>query len=56
LGADIVFRKARAKEIPHEKIKEGKDANETYLLEVKQPKILHIATHGFFLKDIPAPC
>lgn len=46
---------AVSKEIPHEAIKQGSDANEAYLLEVKQPSILHIATHGFFLKDIPNP-
>ncbi|NEW60116.1 CHAT domain-containing protein, partial [Sulfurovum sp. bin170] len=33
------------------------DANETTLLEVKKPKILHLATHGFFINDknIPNP-
>ena len=46
---------AIAKEIPHDAIKKGNDANEAYLLEVKQPNILHLATHGFFLKDIPNP-
>ncbi len=29
----------------------GKDANETNLKFVNSPTILHIATHGFFLKD-----
>ncbi|RTZ68971.1 MAG: hypothetical protein DSZ21_00735, partial [Tenericutes bacterium] len=46
---------AIAKEIPHQPTKEGKDANKANLLQVKQPNILHIATHGFFLENIPNP-
>ncbi|MCH9739619.1 MAG: CHAT domain-containing protein [Epsilonproteobacteria bacterium] len=36
---------------------EGNRANETNLLGVKEPKILHIATHGFFINtpNIPNP-
>ena len=30
---------------------EGKDANEDELLQVENPEILHIATHGFYRKD-----
>ncbi|RUM67511.1 MAG: hypothetical protein DSZ07_08515 [Sulfurovum sp.] len=30
---------------------EGVDANEENFFKVKQPKILHIATHGFFIKS-----
>ena len=30
----------------------GKEANEEVLRMMKAPKILHLATHGFFLKDI----
>lgn len=30
---------------------EGSEANEANLLKVKQPKVLHIATHGFFIKS-----
>lgn len=35
----------------------GTDANESVLLELKSPKILHLATHGFFINDdrIPNP-
>ncbi len=29
----------------------GKDATEYAVLNVKRPKVLHLATHGFFLKD-----
>ncbi|MFN8208337.1 MAG: CHAT domain-containing tetratricopeptide repeat protein [Bacteroidales bacterium] len=29
------------------------DATETNLRKIKQPAILHIATHGFFLEDLP---
>ncbi|MBW1789099.1 MAG: CHAT domain-containing protein, partial [Deltaproteobacteria bacterium] len=52
-----------ATEIPHllpGKIKvvvTGKDATESAVLNAKRPKTLHLATHGFFLKDqkaIPA--
>lgn len=31
------------------------DANEENLLKIKEPKILHIATHGFFLSDSSIP-
>jgi tetratricopeptide (TPR) repeat protein len=52
-----------AREIPHllpGKIKvvvTGKEATESAVLNAKRPKTLHLATHGFFLKDqeaIPA--
>ncbi|MFC1489385.1 tetratricopeptide repeat protein [Thermodesulfobacteriota bacterium] len=52
-----------AREIPHllpGKIKvvvTGEDATESAVLNVRRPKTLHLATHGFFLKDqeaIPA--
>ena len=32
----------------------GKNATETKLKQVVAPQILHIATHGFFLTDVPA--
>jgi CHAT domain-containing protein len=32
----------------------GRDANETALKRVNAPRILHIATHGFFLNDAPS--
>ena len=31
----------------------GKDATETKLKQIAAPRILHIATHGFFLTDVP---
>ena len=33
----------------------GPNATETALKAVHGPKILHLATHGFFLRDVPAP-
>jgi len=33
------------------KVYEQQKANEVELLNIKQPKILHIATHGFFIND-----
>jgi CHAT domain-containing protein len=32
----------------------GKDATESKLKQIEAPRILHIATHGFFLTDIPS--
>ena len=37
------------------KVYRGVDATETMLKSVHGPKILHLATHGFFLTDEPAP-
>ncbi|MER0204859.1 MAG: tetratricopeptide repeat protein, partial [Nitrosomonas sp.] len=31
----------------------GQDANETTLKKLDRPRILHLATHGFFLADLP---
>jgi CHAT domain-containing protein/tetratricopeptide (TPR) repeat protein len=31
----------------------GKDATEEALAGIKRPRLLHIATHGFFLSDLP---
>lgn len=31
----------------------GQDANETTLKKLDRPRILHLATHGFFLTDLP---
>jgi CHAT domain-containing protein len=53
--------KAEAEEIsqimPNTKIFEWNIANEINLLKVKEPKILHIATHGFFINapNVPNP-
>jgi CHAT domain-containing protein len=33
----------------------GEDATEGQLKRIKAPKILHLATHGFFLPDAPPP-
>ncbi len=35
------------------KLLTGSQATENALKQVKSPRILHIATHGFFLKDLP---
>jgi CHAT domain-containing protein len=37
------------------KILRGADATEGAVKEVRGPRILHLATHGFFLPDEPAP-
>ena len=37
------------------KVIEGKEATETAIHAVKTPKVLHLATHGFFLKDEDIP-
>ena len=57
----LLGTEAEAKEIDrlmdNIEIFEGNRANETNLLAVKEPKILHIATHGFFINtpNIPNP-
>ena len=38
--------------IPNTKMYVGDSATKSQLRKVKQPKILHIATHGFFLPDV----
>jgi CHAT domain-containing protein len=40
--------------IPDARALTGQQATETALKQVKGPRILHIATHGFFLKDLDA--
>ena len=34
---------------------QGKAADEAALRALRGPKVLHVATHGFFLPDVPAP-
>src|SRR6185295_19206712 len=46
---------AIGKHMPGLKIYRGADATESRLKEVHGPKILHLATHGFFLADEPGP-
>ena len=36
---------------PNSKIYRDKEASETNFFKIYQPKILHLSTHGFFLKD-----
>lgn len=35
-------------------VKSGRDATESELKGLKRPRVLHLATHGFFLDDTPA--
>jgi CHAT domain-containing protein len=46
---------ALAKTMKGLKIFRGDDATEGALKQIKAPKILHLATHGFFLPDAPPP-
>ncbi len=39
--------------LPNATILTGAEATETVLKQVRSPSILHIATHGFFLQDVP---
>jgi CHAT domain-containing protein/Tfp pilus assembly protein PilF len=41
--------------LPEASVLLRRDATETTLKQLKAPRILHIATHGFFLKDQEAP-
>ena len=36
---------------PHSQIYSNKEASEANFFKISQPKILHLSTHGFFLKD-----
>jgi CHAT domain-containing protein len=38
-----------------QRVLEGKEATESAVHAVKSPKVLHLATHGFFLKDEDLP-
>ncbi|MDX2229908.1 MAG: tetratricopeptide repeat protein [Leptolyngbyaceae cyanobacterium bins.349] len=44
---------AIAPKLPNVTLLTGTDATENALKQVQSPKILHIATHGFFLEDVP---
>ena len=46
---------AVAKTMPGFTVYVGAEATETAVKAVHSPKILHIATHGFFLPDPPPP-
>ncbi len=41
--------------LPDERILSGEHATEAAIKNVQGPKILHLATHGFFVKDTAAP-
>lgn len=41
--------------LPNARLFDGMDATENVLKTVQAPRILHIATHGFFLQDIERP-
>ena len=45
---------AIAELIPQSKILTGYQATETAVKQAKSPSILHLATHGFFLEDLPS--
>lgn len=44
---------AIAPKLPNVTLLTGTNATENALKQVQSPKILHIATHGFFLEDVP---
>ena len=41
--------------LPEERVLTGKAATETAVKQAVGPWILHLATHGFFLEDLPSP-
>ena len=50
-------KEARAIEsiLPGVKLRMGSQASEAELKQLESPQLLHIATHGFFLADLPTP-
>ena len=54
LPGTMAEAEALAKELPDARIYTGGDATETLLKEMRTPSVLHIATHGFFLRPTGA--
>ena len=44
----------RVCELPSDRVLTGKAATETALVSARGPVVLHLATHGFFLADLPS--
>jgi len=44
-----------ARLLPGSRLLTGKNATEAALKSLRAPRLLHLATHGFFLDDLPAP-
>ncbi len=55
LPGTLTEGKAIAQTFPNLKLITGAQATEAIIKQTSNPSILHIATHGFFLKDKPIP-
>ena len=55
LEATLTEGKSIATLLPQARLLTGTEATEAIIKQTPNPSILHIATHGFFLKDIPRP-
>jgi CHAT domain-containing protein len=55
LPGTLAEAKSLARTLPGSRMLTGSQATEGALKAMRSPRLLHLATHGFFLDDLPAP-